>query len=141
MQDKGFGPDILQDLSTSDLESVGFTLGDAIRMKKAAPDWWKTAGNVTKNAKRKRTDDDHNGSLGGFDLDGMSVRVEKRWKGEPGGHTMSGTLRQGGPGDDGDDGDQQVEWFFFCDATNCMLPVPTGFIVQIEGDDMGHEDD
>jgi hypothetical protein len=139
---KGIGPDILHCLPDSELQLLGFTLGDTLRLKQAAPNWWKVAGNVTKGLKRKQREDDSFGDDGlgvvsALDgIDGLEVRVEKRWKDGSGAESGPAKLVKGNMRDDAH---EQYEWWFRCDAVNDMIPVPPGYVPVMDSADTGIE--
>lgn len=124
MKMKGYGPDILGDVETSDLVEIGIPPGDVLRLKRAAPVWWSSA-----DAKRQCTKANAFGQDDSTDLVQSLIGFEKRYKDGSGAARTAGTLE---PTDDFFD--ETFDWFYYFDAAKKMVPIPPGFMPVIMSD-------
>ncbi|KAF8810644.1 hypothetical protein BYT27DRAFT_7209245 [Phlegmacium glaucopus] len=72
LSEKGYGPDVMGDITKDDLVSCGLTAGDALHMKRAACIWW-----TSPDAKRTRHSPTPTHSVHIDDCD--HIRFEKRY--------------------------------------------------------------
>ncbi|KAF9020346.1 hypothetical protein BDP27DRAFT_1377945 [Rhodocollybia butyracea] len=118
MEKARYGPDILSHVADEKLVALGVPEGDVIRLKQAAPVWWKGA-----DAKRKRN------TLSDEGMRKKHIRFEKRFK-DGGGGTMWGTgLRRVG---DDDDLPEDYDWFYFSSDVDALVPVPANYLPVFE---------
>ena len=104
MKMKGYGPDILADVETSELVEIGIPPGDVLQLKRAAPVWW-----TSTDAKCQHTNGNGFGEEGLGDPVGKPlISLEKRYKDGSGAACMSGALK---PTDDFFD--EIYDWFFY----------------------------
>ncbi|KAK6978300.1 hypothetical protein R3P38DRAFT_2442459, partial [Favolaschia claudopus] len=59
LRENGYGPDILHLVDNKDLEGLGISKGNIIRLKAGAQNWWNSS-----DAKRKRTESESAGNSG-----------------------------------------------------------------------------
>jgi hypothetical protein len=127
----GYGPDILHKVPSKDLEDLGISAGDVIRLKEASLPWF--TGPL---AKRKRRDD--------AETRGLSppkkrvVRYERRWftaNGDPDGASQfhGATMEEGNSPEVEPDGTLTEVWYF-CEARNDWAQVPHGFVAVEEAE-------
>ncbi|KAL0057745.1 hypothetical protein AAF712_015605 [Marasmius tenuissimus] len=149
MTQLGFGPDVLHLVTSSELEQLGFTKGDTIRIKTHAEKWWK--GPDARQPFR-RSQSPHarspavNPSLpnpGPFtplrvprpqtptnDSREADIRFEKRFRDGSGASTVwgYGFMDAGSPKPDID-----YDWFWYSNDLKRYLPMPCGSAPELEG--------
>ncbi|KAE9390842.1 hypothetical protein BT96DRAFT_779050, partial [Gymnopus androsaceus JB14] len=122
MKMKGYEPDILADIETSELVEIGIPPGDVLRLKHAAPVWWTSA-----DAKCQCTNGNRFGEEGPGDPVGKPlISFKKQYKDGSGAACMSGTLEST------DDFFNEIyDWFLYLDAAKAMVPLPPHFMPVI----------
>lgn len=120
----GYGPDVLSgaDVSIKDLESCGFTPGDAIRLKRGAADWWNGP-----EAKRPKTSDRTEDVEPTEHATTYDIRFEKRFHGG-GSSTCFGSGLSEAMGKHRWD----YDWWYYNPITQCLERVPTGFVPNLD---------
>lgn len=118
--DNGYGPDIMGDVDKEDLVSCGLTVGDALRIKRAARVWW-----TSPDAKRRRQ------SLSPPPVridDRDRIRFEKRFANNSGSHSVFGPGLVPGTNHRA----HVFEWWFYNQLTKTLEKVPDGFVPDID---------
>ncbi|KAJ3803843.1 hypothetical protein F5876DRAFT_54051, partial [Lentinula aff. lateritia] len=122
LENKGYGPDILECVEDKDLVDLGIKHGDAMRLKRAALIWFNRP-----EAKRKQP----LAPLAQPDQHQNRTCFEKRWI-DGGRFSTSGrSMRQL---DDGEKLDPSYSWFYFSELAHSMIPVPENFVTVIDGE-------
>lgn len=129
---KGYGPDVIHHLDNSALVELGFTPGDAIRLKAGSIKWWNGP-----DAKRKRdSDNDHGTGMSSANRPRASpvppneaMRYERRYT-DGGACTFWGPVLA-----PGDQTDSDRETTYLCPIRHEMLPIPLGFVVGVSSED------
>ncbi|KAJ4492133.1 hypothetical protein C8J55DRAFT_382279, partial [Lentinula edodes] len=116
LENKGYGPDILECVEDKDLVDLGIKHGDAMRLKRAAPIWFNGP-----EAKRKQP----LAPLAQPDQHQNRTRFEKRWIDDGCFSTSGRSMRQL---DDGEKLDPSYSWFYFSELAHSMIPVPKNFV-------------
>ncbi|KAK7026968.1 hypothetical protein R3P38DRAFT_2479672, partial [Favolaschia claudopus] len=73
LRENGYGPDILNVVESKELEALGISKGNVIRLKAGAESWWKSS-----DAKRKRTESESAGNSGTGIGQDVTVTPSKR---------------------------------------------------------------
>ncbi|KAJ3885769.1 hypothetical protein GG344DRAFT_70242 [Lentinula edodes] len=121
LENKGYGPDILECVEDKDLVDLGIKHGDAMRLKRTAPIWFNGP-----EAKRKQP----LASLAQPDQHQNQTRFKKRWI-NGGRFSTSGRSMQ--RLDDGEKLDPSYSWFYFSKLAHSMIPLPKNFVPVIDG--------
>ena len=121
---ESFGPDILPFISEELLVNCGFTMGDAIRLKRGASSWW-----TSPEAKRPRIFDQPPGPppQDNFFAPSYDIRFEKRF---PEGGSLSVFGSGLVPGKN--IRHRQFTWYYYNSATKTVDRVPDGFVPTID---------
>ena len=128
LQMLGFGPDILHLVEDGVLKDVGFTPGDVICLKQNSQQWWNST-----DAKHKRAS--HMPSPVQSTPPSKRVTFEKRY------HNGGGYKLYGPKMIEGDlPLDMDFDWYYFCKATDAMMPVPLGYVPVLDGENDDSED-
>ncbi|RXW16753.1 hypothetical protein EST38_g9107 [Candolleomyces aberdarensis] len=150
---RGLGPDVIEHLSKADLDELGISRGDGIRLQRLAPSWWDSE---KKGLVRKRKADD------AFPHDDesprrlcpapqappVSIRFEKRWIDKASGQLLDGGASYFGSGFRLGQAHEHIDycWWYFSQEVQALIPVPQGYLPVLEGDyareiQVGDEDD
>ncbi|KAJ3871769.1 hypothetical protein F5051DRAFT_433582 [Lentinula edodes] len=121
LENKGYGPDILECVEDKDLVDLGIKHGDAMHLKCAAPIWFNGP-----EAKRKQP----LAPLAQPDQHQNRTHFKKRWI-DGGRFSTSGRSMQ--RLDDGEKLDPSYSWFYFSKLAHSMIPVPEKFVPVIDG--------
>jgi hypothetical protein len=121
LSERGYGPDIMDEIDKSDLVSCGFSDGDALRLKRAARIWW-----TSPDAKRIRRSPTPIPAVRIDERD--RIRFEKRYTIDGGSVSVFGpgivpgkNLRA-----------KEFEWWFYNARTKAVEKIPDGFIPDID---------
>ena len=138
MEVHGYEPDILHLVDDKDLMAIGFNKGNAIRIKKAAVEWWNGP-----EAKKKRTITEVEAPEPPIDKDdAKKVAFEKRYA-DGGGRRFWGPrmMRSNPPPVEGDEEEELADFedagetWYLCEARQDWFPVPPGYIAVESIDD------
>lgn len=124
LSERGYGPDIMDEIDKSDLVSCGFSDGDALRLKRAARIWW-----TSPDAKRIRRSLTPILAVPAVRIDERErIRFEKRYA------IDNGSVSVFGPGivPGKNYRAKEFEWWFYNDRTKAVEKVPDGFIPDID---------
>lgn len=117
---KGYGPDILPQVSDSALTALGITEGDVLRLKHGSTAWWNGP-----NAKRKRAGSDLNSTT---EVHDDNTHENKRCHYEYRYPDGSGYVRYNGPPPVAGERQDRDHFTRMQDkVTRKMLPIPDGF--------------
>ncbi|KAF8799455.1 hypothetical protein BYT27DRAFT_7223729 [Phlegmacium glaucopus] len=120
--ENGYGPDIMGEVDKEDLMSCGLTVGDALRIKRAAHVWW-----TSPDAKR------HRRSPTPVRIDNRErIRFDKRYANNGGSHSVFGPGIIPGMNHRA----HVFEWWFYNRLTKTLEKVPDGFVPDIDQEDM-----
>lgn len=135
---RGFGPDIIDQLSKEELAELGISRGDGIRLQKLAPKWWEMEKLQPKKRRAAEAfgDDDNSARRLRPDPPTTTIRFEKRWIDKETGKLLEGSASYFGsgmrPGRAHDDVDYC--WWFFSQDMQTTIPVPPGYLPVLTGD-------
>lgn len=120
LSERGYGPDIMDEVDKNDLVSCGLSNGDALRLKRAARIWW-----TSPDAKRTRRSPTPAPPIRIDDR--VRIRFEKRY-------TDGGSVSVFGPGivPGRNFRAKEFEWWFYNSRTEAVEKVPDGFIPDID---------
>ena len=121
LSERGYGPDIMDEIDKSDLVSCGLSDGDALRLKRAARSWWTSPD--AKRIRRSLT------PIPAVRIDERDrIRFEKRYASD------GGSVSVFGPGiiPGRNFRAKEFEWWFYNARTKAVEKVPDGFIPDID---------
>lgn len=131
LAEKGYSPDILNQVKNSELLSLGIPHGDVIHLKQGAPVWW--AGPDARSLKRKAVTPPPE-----FE-DPKKTRFEQRMNGEElGGYSLFGN---GISPRDPDAPPPNHTWWYYCEVTQKMLKIPDNYVPNLAPGQRLDEDD
>lgn len=121
LSERGYGPDIMDEIDKNDLVSCGLSDGDALRLKRAARIWW-----TSPDAKRIRRSLTPIRAVHDDERD--RIRFEKRYA------IDGGSVSVFGPGivPGKNFRAKEFEWWFYNTHTKAVEKVPDGFIPDID---------
>lgn len=122
LSERGYGPDIMDEIDKSDLVSCGLSDGDALRLKRAARIWW-TSPDAKRIRRRSLT------PIPAVRIDERDrIRFEKRYA------IDGGSVSVFGPGivPGKNFRAKEFEWWFYNARTKAVEKVPDGFIPDID---------
>jgi hypothetical protein len=137
MELNGYEPDILHLIDDQDLVAIGFNKGNAIRIKKAAAEWWNGP-----EARKKRTITEVDAPEPPADKeDPKRIAFERRYPDGGGRRFWGPRLMRSrvftpvpGEEDEEDEGDGGETWYL-CEARQEWFPVPAGYLAVEHIDD------
>jgi hypothetical protein len=115
---KGFGPDILPEITDSALVALGISEGDVLRLKNGSRKWWNGP-----DAKRKLDQIDNNLSGNDDSAENYNKRCHYEYCFPEGG----GTRYNGPPMMEGDCGPHDEHTTYWDEGRQKMVPVPEGW--------------
>jgi len=126
LKEKGFGPDVIMmdDFDKSDLVSCGLSIGDALRLKRAAHVWW-----TSPDAKRPRQRSPTPEPPAQID-ERLCIHFEKQYMNEDGSESVFGPGIIPGK----NFREKEFIWWFYNTGTKTLEKVPDSFIPDIDAE-------
>jgi hypothetical protein len=119
----GYAPDILHLVNDSSLKDIGIKPGDVIRLKQNSLQW------LNSSASKRKQDD--RAPFAPSTPPNKRVRFEKRF-------LDGGSARVYGPhiveAERDTPEDLPFDWFYFCEAREAWVPIPSGCVPVLEHD-------
>ncbi|KAE9386916.1 hypothetical protein BT96DRAFT_838445 [Gymnopus androsaceus JB14] len=122
IEDKGYGLDILHQVLDDDLKELGVKLGDILHLKRTVPLWFNGPDAEQEHLASGST----SRASGVSDIPAMYTHFEKQWP--DGGHASTFT-----PGPN-EEPHCSFDWYYFSELTKSMIPVPSGFVPVMDGE-------